>query len=388
MLLYSLSLMAILMLISAVFIATKMEWIRHDLGSHNRHLTLDGLRGLCASSVFIHHSVMAYGFYATGQWKPLAGLSGYEANFMGHLGSVGVMLFFMITGFLFADRMLVKGGIEDWAQFYRKRVKRIAPLYFFVVLVVIGICTVANLKAGRSHVTPGQAMQWLGFGFFPLANIGGYASSWTVVCGVLWTLAIEWKFYFLLPVFSIICLSRTAFLRGVLVISLASVAFGLSGAIDMKAAVISLCFCAGAFSAYMYTTGFSRQFSSWWAALIALVAIAIDVKFLFSSYNYVSFMSVALLFLCVSSGNSLFGILNMRPLKFLGVISYSIYLCHGVVLYLSSDSSSLGLNSYAVIAAALIVPFCVVTYRFVERPFLAQKRVEPSNKALSKSALS
>lgn len=388
MFLYSLSLMAILMLVSSAFVATKMEWIKQDLGSHNRHSTLDGLRGLCASSVFIHHSVMAYGFYATGQWKPLSGLSGYEANFMGHLGSVGVMLFFMITGFLFADRMLMKGGLDDWAQFYKKRVKRIAPLYFFVVLSVIVVCTIANIKAGRPSVTTGQAMQWLGFGFFPLANIGGYASSWTMVCGVLWTLAIEWKFYVLLPLFSIICLSRESFLKGIIFISIASVAFGISGAIDMKSAVISLCFCAGAFSAYLYTTDWKKYLSSWWAAFLSLAAIAVDMQYMFSSYNYVSFVSVAILFVCVSSGNSLFGILNVKPLKLLGVISYSVYLCHGLVLYFSSGAISLGLNLYAVIAAALIVPFCVLTYRFVERPFLAQKRADPKAKPLEVSSAS
>ncbi|MDX6038117.1 acyltransferase family protein, partial [Acinetobacter baumannii] len=43
--------------------------------------------------------------------------------------------------------------------------------------------------------------------------------------------------------------------------------------------------------------------------------------------------SCGFLFLCLTSGNSIFGLLNIEPLQKLGEISYSIYLVHGCVLY-------------------------------------------------------
>ncbi|MFJ1336753.1 acyltransferase family protein [Pseudomonas caricapapayae] len=378
MVLYSLYLMAILLAVAYAVMASKAEWIVKDVGAISRFPTLDGLRGLCASSVFIHHSVMAYGFYAAGKWKPVSGVSSYDGNYMGHLGSVGVMLFFMVTGFLFSDRLIRNSGREDWVGFYRKRIRRIAPLYFFVVLTVIAICVISDAIKGSFLVGYGQALQWFGFGFFPLSSLGMTGFTWTMVCGVLWTLAIEWQFYFLLPAIGVFCTRNRTFLTFVGAVSVLSVMLALSKGIEVKTAVIALCFCAGAIAAHLHSTPWRKHLASWPMAVLSVALLAIDIKYRFSSYNLLSFLSVALIFLCASNGNSFFGILNFRPMKFLGVISYSVYLCHGLVLFGASKAVSLGMSQYAMLAALLLVPFCALTYRYVERPFLSQREPGPS----------
>lgn len=380
--------MAILLVAAYAVMASKAEWIGQDVDTASRFSTLDGLRGLCASSVFIHHSVMAYGFYAAGKWKPVSGLSSYDGNYMGHLGSVGVMLFFMVTGFLFSDRLIRNGGKEDWIGFYRKRIKRIAPLYFFVVFAVIAICMLSDAIKGNFLVGYGQVLQWFGFGFFPLPTLGGMGSTWTMVCGVLWTLAIEWQFYFLLPAIGVFCINRRTFLAFVGVVSVVSVLLALSKGIEVKTAVIALCFCAGAMAAYLHSTLWRKYLAAWPMAVLSVTLLALDIKYRFSSYNLWSFLSVALIFLCASNGNSFFGVLNFRPMKFLGVVSYSVYLCHGLVLFGASKAVGLGMSQYAMLAAVLLVPFCALTYRYVERPFLTQRKADPqiSNPASATAA--
>lgn len=356
-----------------------------DVERPSRHGALDGLRGLCATAVFIHHSAMAFTLYSSGKWRPLAGLGGLEGNFMGNLGSMGVMLFFMITGFLFIDRMIVKKGIEDWGQFYRKRLLRIAPLYLFVVSVVALVCLAYGLPSGPLEFLK-QYIPWLGFGFFRLPDIGGYSSSWTVVCGVLWTLAIEWKFYFVLPVIGVLCISRGGAGSAVAASVVATVALSYSGSIEGKSAVIVLCFAVGGLAAYVFETKWRDILNKWPCGIVASVGLFAAVSYSFTSYNYLSLTAVGFFFLCVASGNSFFGSLSFKPLKVLGLISYSIYLCHGLALLAASKMTDDGLYVYGLTAAALLVPGCLLTYLYIERPFISGMRsAQPPMSAQLKS---
>ena len=88
-------------------------------------------------------------------------------------------------------------------------------------------------------------------------------------------------------------------------------------------------------------------------------------------------------FLLLVSGNTLFGILESRPVKFLGVISYSIYLLHNIVIsvvfyhfYQIQEIDSVSPVIYWSVTAAcgvIVVLLSAFCYRFVEYPFLVQK---------------
>ena len=52
-------------------------------------------------------------------------------------------------------------------------------------------------------------------------------------------------------------------------------------------------------------------------------------------YGWAAFVPTALIFAPIACGNSLFGLLNLRPLRLMGVVSYSVYLLHGIGLYLA-----------------------------------------------------
>src|SRR5476649_2958569 len=57
--------------------------------------SLDGLRGILALAVMIHHSFTAYGYFMRGQWI------WSSSSIFNQLGQSSVAMFFMITGFLF-----------------------------------------------------------------------------------------------------------------------------------------------------------------------------------------------------------------------------------------------------------------------------------------------
>lgn len=63
--------------------------------AQGRYASIDGLRGYLALFVFLHHSSVWYFFLRTGQWEDP------PSNLYTHFGSSSVLLYFMITGFLF-----------------------------------------------------------------------------------------------------------------------------------------------------------------------------------------------------------------------------------------------------------------------------------------------
>ena len=66
----------------------------------SRNASIDGMRGLLALFVFLHHACIWYFSLSTGQWKIP------PSYFYTHLGQSSVALFFMITAFLFSNKLL------------------------------------------------------------------------------------------------------------------------------------------------------------------------------------------------------------------------------------------------------------------------------------------
>ena len=66
----------------------------------NRYETLDGLRGFLAISVFFHHYIIIYNWKTTGIWFSPSEI--YYQNY----GKVGVAIFFMLSGFLFLNKII------------------------------------------------------------------------------------------------------------------------------------------------------------------------------------------------------------------------------------------------------------------------------------------
>lgn len=340
-------------------------------GGSGRYEAIDGLRGYLALGVFFTHAVLTYFWYQTGKW------GGQPAGIYGETGRTAVALFFCITGFLFWGKILRNPHKMDWLRLFRSRVLRLTPLYLFSVAVVFFIVAV---KTGFSlNVSPKllitQVLTWLTFSIIEPMNINGLKSTERINAGVLWTLAYEWKFYLSLPLLAI-------FARGWAFILLAA-AFALVYSF-VPAEKIIINFLIGMLAAHLVHRNGSRQWFS--TAVPAIVAIACLVSLVMPLGELRFWLEPVLLFtvfLVIAQGNSLFGLLTLPAAKYLGTVSYSLYLLHGIGLYVGLQMlhkvkpiQTLQPIEYWLAAAtigALVILFSGLTYRFVEHPFLARK---------------
>ena len=84
----------------------------------------------------------------------------------------------------------------------------------------------------------------------------------------------------------------------------------------------------------------------------------------------------------IACGNDLFGILNVSGLRLMGMVSYSVYLLHGVSLFLARPELARAKHGggawhywtwVAGLALATLVA-SLLTYRWVEWPFIVYDR--------------
>lgn len=162
---------------------------------------IEGLRGVAVLWVMLFHYVVVRdggfddAFIAfTREWAPL---DAFVRN-----GYLGVDLFFLITGFLLtlpwfrhADAGL---PAPDWRSFYARRARRILPAYY--VQLVLLFFVVLPLLHPRIWIqsTP-FVVDNIGAHFTFLHYMRPLTSSSMTVNGALWTLAIEFQYYLLLP---------------------------------------------------------------------------------------------------------------------------------------------------------------------------------------------
>ncbi len=97
--------------------------------------SIDGIRGIMELGVLFHHYVHAYVFHVSGQWTP------DHSRFYRVIGPAGVLIFFMITGFLFWTKLLDQGGRIDWRKLYISRIFRVVPLYWLAVAIIVVVFT-------------------------------------------------------------------------------------------------------------------------------------------------------------------------------------------------------------------------------------------------------
>jgi peptidoglycan/LPS O-acetylase OafA/YrhL len=138
--------------------------------------------------VFFCHSAVWLSFAKTGRW------ANAPAPVYGNLGLDGVIVFFMITGYLFGSKLLTThDGRIDWLRLFVSRALRLTPLYLFALLVMLVVVSAStgfgwNEPAG-SWVPP--LANWLVFAIWGTPDLHGMSDTWMVTAGVTWSLRYE-----------------------------------------------------------------------------------------------------------------------------------------------------------------------------------------------------
>ena len=322
---------------------------------------VDVLRGVCVLLVVLFHTLPS--------WAPG--------------GFVGVDVFFVISGFLITRniRSQLSDRVFDFEVFYAARARRILPAAYVVMAVTLLVGSLVFLSdawlALRVSVAAG-ALQSANL-YFWLGLEGGYfgASANANPLHHLWSLGVEEQFYLLWPLLlwslsglslrrlqSLVALAAAmSFLLSEYLIqsgleSQAYYALWSRGGELLVGATVALC-------------GFAN-ISGW----IAELCMALGGLLLFVSASAMpseSFPGLLALFpafsgaLLVAGGaNSRLGALlgRLAPLRWVGVLSYSIYLYHYPIIVFASR---LGLSP-SVLVFLLLPPLSALSYFFVERP--------------------
>ena len=333
---------------------------------------LDGMRTLAVFAVIFYHF-------------------GFEKSPGGH----GVMLFFVLSGFLITWLLLGENdrtGTVSLRAFYARRALRIFPAFYTYWFVILVLLLVTNKLVPWGNAV--ASFFFVSNYYIGLNHHSANAFSHT------WSLSIEEQFYLLWPAMFLFLRNNLARLMRVLVALIVvtwlfrivlCIGFGASSSY-IYAAFETRCdhFLVGCLTAVLLRRGACR--SLWEKATSHAVMPFLTLGVLFCSIYFggplvqgyrevIGFALDPLLFALLLiqwvalSDHPLWSWLNSRPMRYLGRISYPLYLYQQVTLYpvrriLHAQPVWLQLG----VAVAATVGVASLSYYCIERPFLRWKR--------------
>jgi len=370
--------------------------ILHIQPAEGKFAPIDGLRGYMAFFVFLHHSCIWYFFTHGYSWSLPPSI------IYTHFGPTSVFIFFMITSFLFFSKLLqARSGTIDWLKLYVSRGLRILPLYgaaVFILALIVGIISHFELREPATNVL-WEILQWL---VYIKANINGVFPTWLIIAGVVWSLPYEWLFYFTLPLLGLFLNVKASLLT--LIFSITGLLFFLwliiqSHSSDGMSWMNP--FLGGIAAAFFARHERAKELVSGpMASFCILVLLVVAVGWFPNAHAPVATLLLIISFIGMACGNSLFGLLTHPLSRILGQISYSVYLLHGIILFVvfnwilgfekAGKFSPLEHWTVITISSIAVVLVCSVTYRFIERPALkaAPAAADRLKKAMSTKAYS
>jgi peptidoglycan/LPS O-acetylase OafA/YrhL len=319
---------------------------------------------------------------------------------LGHLvpGGFGVTIFFFLSGYLITTLLRIeydKTQKISFRGFYLRRTLRIFPP-FYLVLAMATLLTIVGILQG-SLLMPALVSQALYVGNYYgiMYNFAGIAPG----TAIFWSLAIEEHFYLVFPlaylfirrhlpaqthqIFVLIGACAVVLIwRCVLVYGLNSpeerTYLGTDTRID---SILWGCILAIYGNPVLDTTRISKRI--WLFMLAPLGALLLVGSLLYrdplfrESFRY-TLQGIALIPLFIVAiryhSSPLFSWLNLRWIRFLGVLSYSLYLVHFVYLYAVNQNTSLPQPIQAILALALSILTATVIHRAIERPIARMRR--------------
>lgn len=410
------------------------QWLKRlapTSGATREIAALDGLRALAILLVLWCHIVAhaeVYGARMGSQTLAEIGLFGYS----------GVFLFFCLSGFLlflpYARAILAGRSLPSTRKFYLRRALRILPLYFAAVAILSIL--------DRRTVFSGTQWHTLIYSAFLLHDMNYQAFlGFTPLAGVFWTLAIEWQFYLVLPFIALYItrvagrpgthafLVRMSAAIGLLILVGLGIRFGAATLyhfggqtpilLPLPQRVIAAVlygakgkyieiFALGIGASLLYVAagerkGLSRKAQTWLGAVaLAVVVIGLPLCFLWQRHDNRGFfwstgmawdvlgewtlgvVFISLLIATLIGPALLARLFALGPLRFVGHISYSMYVWHFAIITAVAPSivrgnPALGYPELALVSVVTVVAVSILSYYLIERPFISYRRAAHSS---------
>ncbi len=339
---------------------------------------VDGLRAIAILPVVLYH----------------AGIAGFPGGF------VGVDVFFVISGYLITSIILSerRAGNFTLTGFYGRRIRRIFPALFVMMAVSYPIAWALLDPSAMKEFSGSIAASTVFFANTYFLEVSGYFATAAELKPLLhnWSLSVEEQFYLLFPM--AVLLSWRAGPKGqaALFFALALVSLGFAqwhiGRGEGARAFFLLHtrlweLMAGALTAYWLTSARGTDLrDSGRFRLAALLGLAMILTAVFAYDNETAFPGVAALLPCLgavliiafATPQSLAGqILGWRPVVFVGLVSYSLYLWHVPLLVFTRIGT--GRDDATLLFGVCVLAFVIacLSWRYVERPFRRMHDLAP-----------
>lgn len=187
---------------------------------------LDSIRFIAALMVFLAHTLRLV-------LAKMPELNPYVLNFFMTLsnGEIGVSIFFVLSGFLITFLLISEYEIKNQISlknFYIRRVLRIWPLYYAVVIFSFFIYPTLKSMIALNNPLPSNVFYHLVFlSNFDVINIlKNFAGSDAMSQNITWSVSIEEQFYLFWPLIFVV-LPKRAWIYVITVIICASLLFRL-----------------------------------------------------------------------------------------------------------------------------------------------------------------
>ncbi len=365
---------------------------------------LDGLRGLAALYVMLGHARwllwegFSEGYVTHPERYSLLGKIAAYASLSVYYGHQAVIFFFVLSGFVIHlrySRALVNDQAHarfDLFPFLLRRLRRIYPLFIFAMLLtlVMDQTGMAQHYPIYFHATPYNLINLNITPDFSLST--GLANVFLIPLspawgsnGPLWSLRFEWWFYIIYPAFWLISRYSLKIASVVVFVLCLFSLVGWLGPVSNVQTIFSAfpAWWLGALLADIYSGRLKLRFSR----VAGLAGLFVVLPFLVAPLVVIdgsvqdllwALGFTGLLAACLAWQNSGRSLAYLERLRFLGNISYSLYVIHFPILaliggWLMSQAPDHSLPqdfTWIVIGSAVCMVAAYLAHRFVERPFL------------------
>jgi exopolysaccharide production protein ExoZ len=308
-------------------------------GSRERLVAMEGMRGFAAILVFfVHFDALFRPYFRPDSF--VAALAGVAGSF----GHTGVDLFFVLSGFLIYG--IVMKQHPSYLSFIWRRIRRLYPVFLLVLSLYLGL-SIAFPSNSRLPASFPRALMYIGANLLMLPGM----TAIPAIITVSWSLSYEWFFYLTIPfVIAIFRLrswmawQRVAFFILLAIVECVLWLLGMSGHIRL------ILFASGIILWELVDEGVPRILSAWLeyvvtaTFILSILAIGLsgakqgETVLVLSKvphfYAPLLFVSLPLFSLYAMFFDGFLGrIFSWDCLRWMGNISYSYYLIHGLALH-------------------------------------------------------
>jgi len=319
---------------------------------------LTGLRGLAALIVFISH----------------AADKGHISKIFGWgFGQIGVMIFFVLSGFLMSHLYIQKEA--SYANVHRyalARIARVVPLFLLALCLSYLISNYINPDFTYNFQNTSEFFRALFFIHAPY---------------VFWTIPVEIQFYVVFIVFWWLYQKKASplVLAAFMALSMlpSIIVYALYEKLPEVFSAYSYAFFIGVVTALLYRkmeNNVSIKTFADWAGLPFLILLFINLPDLKLALGLASdniylrtwaeptnWFVIYGLFVCALYGSKSLSFLAWKPFVFLGEISYGLYLLH-YPLIVHLNIPQIGATANLLLAFALTIMIAYLSFRFFEKP--------------------